>query len=65
MFAKRQPHTRCHEVVNARWSGELTVVEIMSDPIVQAVMKADSVDAKKLEATLMSVAARNLGANPR
>jgi hypothetical protein len=65
MFAKRQSRTRCNEVVNARWSGELTVAEIMSDPIVQAVMKADSVDAKKLEATLMSVAAHNLGANPR
>jgi hypothetical protein len=65
MFAKHESRHRCNEIVNARWAGELTVAEIMSDPIVQAVMKADSVDAKKLEATLMSVAARNLGANPR
>jgi hypothetical protein len=35
---------------------ELTIAEILSDSIVQAVMEADGVDPKRLEALLRSMA---------
>ena len=43
---------------------ELTLAEILADSIVQAVMKADGVDAKVLEAQLQSLA-RDLPKMPR
>jgi hypothetical protein len=39
-----------------RWCGELTVPEILSDPIVQAVMEADRVDPRALEVQLQTIA---------
>jgi hypothetical protein len=35
---------------------ELTLAEMLSDPIVQAVMKADGIDPKVLEKELRSIA---------
>jgi len=43
---------------------ELTLAEMLADSIVQAVMKADGVDAKMLEAQLQSLA-RDLPKMPR
>ena len=43
---------------------ELTLAEMLADSIVQAVMKADGVDAKVLEAQLQSLA-RDLSKMPR
>ncbi len=43
---------------------ELTLAEMLADSIVQAVMKADGVDAKVLEAQLRSLA-RDLSKMPR
>jgi hypothetical protein len=40
-----------------RWyDREPTLEDILSDPIVRAVMAADGVDARKLEATLREIA---------
>ena len=40
-----------------RWSAnEPTLSEMLADPIVQALMQADGVEASELEATLRSVA---------
>ena len=44
------------------WFREPTMEEILSDPIVRAVMAADHVDPKALERRLMSVAAILAGA---
>ena len=44
--------------------GEPTIAEILSDSIVQAVMEADGVDPKRLEALLRSMA-QNLLAEVR
>ncbi len=35
-----------------RWGGEPSLTEILSDSIVEAVMRADGVDARALEAQL-------------
>ncbi|HKO09379.1 MAG TPA: hypothetical protein VJ487_16860 [Alphaproteobacteria bacterium] len=38
------------------WSGEPKLAEALCDPVVQAVMEADGVDARELGATLSRVA---------
>jgi hypothetical protein len=45
------------------WFREPTMAEILSDPIVRAVMRADNVDPKALERRLISVASILASAN--
>ena len=40
------------------WSGEPKLAEALCDPVVQAVMEADGVDARELGVTLSRVARR-------
>ncbi|MGO8868211.1 MAG: hypothetical protein ACLQME_17095 [Alphaproteobacteria bacterium] len=40
------------------WSGEPKLAEALCDPVVQAVMEADGVDARELGATLSRAARR-------
>jgi hypothetical protein len=40
------------------WSHEPTLTQILSDPITEAVMRADSVDAGELETLLRDVASK-------
>ena len=48
-----------------RWSGyEPTLSEMLADPIVQALMQADGVEASELEATLRSAAASRAPPKP-
>jgi len=51
-----------HRLVQFR---EPTLSEALADPIVQAVMQADGVDARELEAMLMAVIAQQLRSSPR
>ena len=39
-----------------RWAGDLTLDEMLSDPLVRVVMRADRVDPRKLEAELRRTA---------
>lgn len=52
MCRVRCPHERC---------SDLTVEEVMAEPIVRALMRADHVDPTAFEALLRSIAARSPG----
>ena len=47
------------------WRHEIDLKDMLSDPIVQAVMRADGVDRSELDALLASIArARRAGQSP-
>lgn len=52
MCRARCPHERC---------SDLTVEEVMAEPIVRALMRADHVDPAAFEVLLRSIAARSPG----
>jgi hypothetical protein len=47
-----------------RLHADLTLNELLGDPVTKAIMKADRVDPQKLEATLRSLA-REIAGRPR
>jgi len=68
LFDRRAPRTsgrnRVVQIHEPTLLHEPTLRETLADPIMQAVMRADGVDARELEAMLMGVLARRGGASP-